>query len=86
MNGISTNSPGQKKKVDLLWTRRKRQHNIGQCKAMQYFDENKDKKMTWLAFSFDNEKGLTGGGKADTTDNSCHREKIFCEVVWCSSC
>ena len=45
------------------------------CIAMKYFDENKDKKMTWSAFLFDNEKGLTGGVKADATDDSCHREK-----------
>ena len=27
---------------------------------MQYFNENKDKKMTWSALLFDDEKGLMG--------------------------
>ena len=63
------------KKDDLLWTRLKWQRDIGRWEAMQYFDKNKDKKMTWSAFLFDNEKGLTGGGKVDATDDSCHHEK-----------
>jgi hypothetical protein len=42
---------------------------IVQFKAMQYFDGNKDKKLTWSALLFGNDKGLTGGGKADSTDN-----------------
>jgi hypothetical protein len=36
---------------------------------MQYFDGNKDKKLTWSALFFGNDKGLTGGGKADSTDD-----------------
>jgi hypothetical protein len=43
--------------------------------AMQYFDGNKDKKLTWLALLFSNDKGLMGGGKANSTDNACHRQK-----------
>ena len=66
-----------KKKDDLLLTKRKRQRNIGQCEAMKCFDENKDKKMTWSAMLFDDEKGLTGGGKVDAADDSCHVETIF---------
>ena len=65
------------KKDDLLLTKRKRQHDIGRCEAMKYFDENKDKKMTWPAMLFNDEKGLTGGGKVDATDDSCHIETIF---------
>ncbi len=51
--------------------------------AMQYFDGNKDKKLTWLALLFgnDKDKGLTGGGKADSTDNACHCQKeLFSEL------
>jgi hypothetical protein len=41
---------------------------------MKYFDENKDKIMTWSEMLFDDEMGLTGGGEVDATD-SCHLEK-----------
>ena len=60
-------------------TKRKRQHDIGRYEAMKYSDENKDKIMTWSEMLFNDEKGLTGGGEVDATDNSCHREQIFCE-------
>ena len=65
------------KKDDLLLTKQKRQRNIGLCEAMKYFNENKDKKMTWSEMLFVDEKGLTGGGKVDATDDSCHLETIF---------
>jgi hypothetical protein len=42
---------------------------------MQYFEGNKDKKLTWSAQLFGNNKGLTGGGKADSTDDACHHQK-----------
>jgi hypothetical protein len=49
--------------------------------AMQYFDRNKDKKLTWLAQLFGDDKGLTGGGKADSMDDACHRQKeLFSEL------
>ena len=69
--------PLSEKKDDLLCTRQKSQRNIGRCKVMKYFDENKDKKMTWSAMLFDDENGLTGGGKVDATDDSCHCEKYL---------
>ncbi len=48
---------------------------------MQYFDGNKDKKLTWSALLFGDDKGLTGGGKADSTDDACHRQKeLFSEL------
>ena len=65
------------KKDDLLLTKRKRQRDIGRCEAMKYSDENKDKIMTWSEMLFNNEKGLTGSGKVDATDDSCHLETIF---------
>jgi hypothetical protein len=42
---------------------------------MQYFDGNKDGKLTWLARVFGGDKGLTGGGKANSTDDACHHQK-----------
>jgi hypothetical protein len=49
--------------------------------AMQYFDGNKDKKLTWLALLFGDDKGLTGGGKANSTDDACHcQKKLFSEL------
>jgi hypothetical protein len=48
---------------------------------MQYFDENKDKKLTWLALLFGNDKGLMRGGKANSTDDACHCQKeLFSEL------
>ncbi len=48
---------------------------------MQYFDGNKDKKLTWPALLFGDDKGLTGEGKADSTDDACHRqEELFSEL------
>jgi hypothetical protein len=42
---------------------------------MQYFDGNKDKTLMWSALLFSNDKDPTGGGKADSTDDECHRQK-----------
>jgi hypothetical protein len=48
---------------------------------MQYFDGNKDKKLTWLALLFGNNNRLTGGGKADSMDDACHCQKeLFSEL------
>jgi hypothetical protein len=60
-------------KVDVIGTRQKRQCNMGRFKAMQYFDGNKDKKLTWSALLFSDDKGLMGGEKADSKDDACHR-------------
>jgi hypothetical protein len=62
-------------KVDVIGTRQKRQHDMGQFKAMQYFDGNKHKKLTWLALLFSNNKGPTEWGKANSTDDGCHHQK-----------
>jgi hypothetical protein len=51
--------------------------------AMQYFDGKKDKKLTWSALLFGNDKGLTGGGKTDSTDDACHCQKeLFSELYY----
>ncbi len=31
--------------------------------------------LAWSALLFGDDKGLTGGGKADSTDDACHRQK-----------
>ena len=64
-----------RKKVDVIGTRRKRQRDIGQFEAMQYFDGNKDTTLMWSALLFSNDKGPTGGGKAISTENECHCQK-----------
>jgi hypothetical protein len=51
-------------KVDVIGTRRKRQRDMGRFEAMQYFDRNKHKKLTWLALLFSDDKGPMGGGKS----------------------
>jgi hypothetical protein len=43
---------------------------MGRFEAMQYFDRNKYKKLTWLAPLFSDDKGPMGGGKAKST-NRC---------------
>jgi hypothetical protein len=55
------------KKVDVIGTRRKRQRDMGRFEAMQYFERNKNKKLTWSALLFSDDKGLMGGGKAEST-------------------
>jgi hypothetical protein len=48
---------------------------------MQYFDGNKDKKLSWSALLFGDNKGLTGGGKANSMDDACHCQKeVFSEL------
>ena len=63
------------KKADVIGTRQKRLRDIGRFEAMQYFDGNKDMTLMWSALLFSNDKGPTGGGKADSTENECHRQK-----------
>ncbi len=54
-------------KVDVIGTRQKRQRNMGRFEAMQYFERNKHKKLTWSALLFSDDKGPMGGGKAEST-------------------
>ncbi len=62
-------------KVDVIGTRQKRQRDMGQFEAMQYFDRNKDKKLTWAALLFTDNNGPMGGGKADVMEESYHSQK-----------
>ncbi len=62
-------------KVDVIGTRQKSQRDMGRFKAMQYFNRSKDKKLMWSALLFSDDKGLTGGGKANSMDDACHHQK-----------
>jgi hypothetical protein len=52
-------------------------------KQCNIFDGNKDKTLMWLALLFSNDKGPTGGGKADSTDDEyhCQKELTTCEEM-----
>ena len=43
-------------KVDTISTRRKRQRDVGRQEAMEYFDKESNKELTWPALIFDDEK------------------------------
>ena len=43
-------------KVDTISTRRKRQRDVGRQEAMEYFDKESNKELTWSALIFDDEK------------------------------
>jgi hypothetical protein len=45
-----------KTKVDRISMRRKRQQDVGRQEAMEYFDKESKKELTWSALLFDNEK------------------------------
>ena len=55
----------------------KRQRDMGRFKAMQYFDRNKYKKLTWLALLFSDDKGPIREGKAKSTDMCVIVKKNF---------
>ena len=63
------------KKVGVIGTRRKRQRDMERFEAMQYVDGKKDKTPLWSALLFSEDKGPTGVGKADSTDDECHHQK-----------
>jgi hypothetical protein len=61
------------KEVGVVAMRQKRQCNMGQLEAIQYFDTNKDKRLTWLAPLFNDVKWGLSEGKAATPEDSSHR-------------
>ncbi len=63
------------KEVDVVAMRQKRQRNMGRLEAIQYFDTNKDKRLTWWAPLFKNAKWGVSKGKAVTPEDSSHRQK-----------
>jgi hypothetical protein len=71
------------KEVDVVAMRRKRQHYIGRLEAIQYFDANKDKRLTWSAPLFNDAKWGVREGKAATPEDSSHFQKelsMNCEM------
>jgi hypothetical protein len=64
------------KEVDVVAIRQKRQRNMGRLEAIQYFDTNKDKRLTWSAPLFNDTKWEAGEGKAAATpEDLSHRQK-----------
>jgi hypothetical protein len=55
------------KEVDVIAIHQKRQRDMGRLEAIQYFDTNKDKRLTWLAPLFNDAKWEAGEGKAAAT-------------------
>ncbi len=71
------------KEVDVVSMRQKRQRNMGWLEAIQYFDTNKDKRLTWLAPLFNDTKWGVSEGKAVTPEDSSHCQKelsMNCEM------
>jgi hypothetical protein len=71
------------KKVDVVRMRQKRQRDMGRYEVLQYFDTNKDKRLTWLVPLFNDAKCGAGEGKAATPEDSSHRQKelsMNCEM------
>ena len=60
-------------KADLVGMLRKKQHNVGQFEAMQYFKQDDNKRLTWSAPLFNYAK--EGALNADAIEDLCHLEK-----------
>jgi hypothetical protein len=50
---------------------------MGQLEAIQYFDTNKDKRLTWSAPLFNDAKWGASKGKAATPEDLSHCKKNF---------
>jgi hypothetical protein len=60
---------------DTILTRQKKHRDMGQYKAMQYFEkEGKMNKLTWLVLIFDNVEGVGKGKECDGSAMLCHLE------------
>jgi hypothetical protein len=76
------------KEVDVVAMHQKRQRNMRRLEAIQYFDTNKDKRLTWLVPLFNDAKWGASEGKAATPEDSSHHQKelsMNCEMkfdVW----
>ncbi len=71
------------KEVDVVAMCQKRQRNIWQLEAIQYFDTNKDKRLTWLAPLFNDVKWGASEGKAVNPEDLSHCQKelsMNCEM------
>jgi hypothetical protein len=63
------------KEVDFVAMHQKRQCNMGRLEAIQYFDTNKDKRLTWSVPLFNNAKWGASEGKAATPEDLSHCQK-----------
>ncbi len=71
------------KEVDVVAMHRKKQRNMGRLEAIQYFDTNKDKRLTWSAPLFNHAKWGASEGEAATPEDSSHCQKellMNCEM------
>ncbi len=71
------------KEVDVVAMHQKRQRNMGRLEAIQYFDTNKDKRLTWLMPLFNDANWGASEGKATTPEDWSHCQKEFlmnCEM------
>ncbi len=71
------------KEVDVVAMYQKRQRNMGWLEAVQYFDTNKDKRLTWLVPLFSDAKWGASEGKAATPEDLSHHQKelsMKCEM------
>jgi hypothetical protein len=71
------------KEVDDVAMRQKRQRNMGRLEAIQYFDTNKYKRLTWLAPLFKDAKWGASKGKAASPEDLSHHQKelsMNCEM------
>jgi hypothetical protein len=49
MNEGNKRNFAPEKEADVVAMRQESQRNMGRLEAIQYFDTNKDKRLTWLA-------------------------------------
>jgi hypothetical protein len=73
------------KEVDIVAMRQERQRNMGWLEAIQYFDTNKDKRLTWLAPLLKDAKWGASEGKAASLEDSSHCQKellMNCEMKY----
>ncbi len=71
------------KEVDVVAMGRKRQRNMERLEAIQYFDTNKDKRLTWSAPLFKDAKWGASEGKAASPEDLSHCQKellMNCEM------
>ena len=73
--GSKRNLTLTEQKADLVGVlrKRKRQRDFGRFKAMKYFKQDNNKRLTWSVPIFNNAK--EGASNADGIEHSCHLEK-----------
>ncbi len=81
--GNKPNFVSEKEVDNVVAMRQKGQRNMGRLEAIQYFDTNKDKRLTWLVPLFKDAKWGASEGKATSPEDLSHRQKelsMNCEM------